>query len=75
MSRPLTEKEKEGIKDATYEIKSVVMQCAKKYGLPQTLSALLIVTLAGFEASGIPFEKMIEIFKQAKEQVRNENGK
>ena len=64
----------EGIKDAIYEIKRAVMECVKKYGLPQTLSALTIVTLAGFEASGISFEKMIEIFKKAKEQVK-ENGK
>jgi hypothetical protein len=72
--RALTGNEKEGIKDATYELKRAVMECAKKYGLPQTLSALVIVTIAGFEASGIPFEKMIEIFKKAKEQVK-ENGR
>jgi len=73
MSKPLTEEQKEKIKSVTHELKSVVMQCARKYGIPETLSGLVIVTLAGFEASGIPFEVLIEVFRKTKEQTKGEN--
>jgi len=66
---PLTEEQKERIKSATYELKSAVVQCVGKYGIPETLSALVIVTLAGFEAAGMSREHIIEILNKTEEQT------